>query len=441
MFQRGFTLIETIIASAVLIVFFAAITFIMQILLTIIGESRVRTVATALGQERMEYIRNLPYDSVGTIGGIPSGTLSQTEVVTINNQQFTIITTVVYIDDPYDGTGASDPINADYKQVRVAISWSGAYPSRTPLVFLTTVAPRGIESTLGGGTLAILVFNATGDPVSNASVHIENIVVTPTIDLTVTTDSQGKIQLPGAPACVTCYKATVTKTGYSTERTYSINEVPNPAKPYTTVVAGVVTQLSFAIDVLSSLTVSATGPRENGYPPFGSVQFILKGNKVVGTDTNGVPLYKYQQTFVTQSNGSVTINNLEWDTYDILLPSGSSVDFAGSIPIAPFALLPNSTQSVIFAISNATENSLLTIVTDQNNNPLGLANIHLFNDVYEATKSTGIAGKPDFGQVLFPGLVAETMYNLTINLPSYQEAAASVEVNGDTKEKVILTPQ
>ena len=219
--SHGFTLIETVVAIGVFSIFFAAIAFIIQQVLVNVGTSRVRTVALALGQEKMETIRNLPYANIGTVGGIPNGPMLPTENVTINNQTFTVTTSIQYIDDPFDGLAPTDTIPADYKRVRIQITWGGVFPSRSPVTLVTNVVPKGIESNPGGGTLYIQVVDSLGAGVGNATVQITNTTVTPNINLSTLTNSNGNVTIPGAPACVSCYNITVTKAGYSTERTYS----------------------------------------------------------------------------------------------------------------------------------------------------------------------------------------------------------------------------
>lgn len=435
----GFTLVESLVALAILGMFFAALTAIFHVIITNVGQSRVRTVATALAQERLELIRNLSYNDVGTIGGIPTGTLTASEEVLINGAPFTVETSVVYTDDPFDGTAPSDAINTDYKTARVAVSWGGAFPSQQPLILMTHITPKGLESTVGGGTLSILVFDATPQAVTEALVTIDNTSVTPEIHITTTTDAQGRVYLPGAPVCTECYQVSVTKNGFSTDRTYSSQEVANPAKPHANVNEGEITELSFTIDPIATLTVATTGSRESNYPPLSGVQFILTGTKTIGTTVDGDSVYKYQQTHATSFGGLITIADLEPDTYTITLPGNSSVDIAGMTPFSPFVVAAGSSPTVKVVTNAASSSNLLTLVTDSSNTPLATASVLLSQASFEASKSTGLTDKGDFGQAFFSNLTNQ-LYDLRVALPSFQEATASVQINGDTIEKVILTP-
>ncbi len=432
----GFTLVETLTALGVLGLFLGAIALILQQILSQVGESRVRATALALAQERMELVRNLPYADVGVSGGIPQGPIAQTETVTINKQDFHINTSIIYIDDPFDGTTPTDLINTDYKRVRIEVTWEGLFPSRYPVVLVTNIVPKGVETIVGGGTLLLQVFNALGEPVPAATVTIDNTDVVPEIHMQTLTDNQGWVVIPGAPACVTCYKITVTKNGFSTDKTYGSEEVANPLLPHATILEGETTQLSFAIDRVGTVTIRSYGPAPN-YAPVANVQFTLQGSKIIGYDTLDEPVYKYSYSTNT-GGGIVTIPNLEWDTYTLLF-TNSQHNLAGSIPLNPFQIspgdnislnmvnVPKTNHSLLIAIKNAAEELQASASTRLVNTSLG----------YDVTKSTAATGSADYGQVFFGGL-NQTVYDLTISLSGYQEATASIEVNGITSQMYIL---
>ncbi len=434
----GFTLVETLVALGILGIFFAAVAGILQQVLQEVGQSRVRTTALALAQEKMELVRNLPYANVGTIGGIPQGPLAQNETITINNQPFTITTSIEYVDDPFDGLAPSDLINTDYKRARVEITWEGAFPSRVPLTLVTNISPKGVETTAGGGTLFIQVFNANGQPVSNANIKLDNTAVSPEIHLQTLSNVNGLVVLPGSPACITCYQITVSKTGYSTDKTYSTSEVANPLQPYATVIEGDVTSISFAIDEVSSVIVNSLGSREAGFPPIAYVEFTLKGNKIIGYDVSDDPVYKY--SFSTNTGGgTVTIPALEWDTYNLDF-TNSSFNLAGSNPTSPFALPPKTSLAIGISAVAKTNNSLLVIMRNTADELLASASATLINaPAFISTKSAGLSGNPDFGQAFFNSL-DPAAYQLIATSAGYREATASVNISGIKQETLKLIP-
>ncbi len=266
--ERGVTLIDTIIGVALVLVAFVGIAAVFQLSIDVVTNNRARAGAIALANEWMEYVRSLEYDDVGTSGGIPAGPVPQEETVTLNGISYTRRTTIFYVDDPYDGIGASDtyptqsPVFVDYKAVRVAISWQSREGERT-VYFVTRVEPQnGIEiaCTAACGTLSISVVNAVAQPVPNAQVRVVNTGTSPAIDLTTYTNIDGVVLLAGAPVA-SGYEVTVTKSGYNSAQTYGVtgqNLSPDPG--HKTVLQNQTTSLTFAppssgVDLLASKSV------------------------------------------------------------------------------------------------------------------------------------------------------------------------------------------
>jgi prepilin-type N-terminal cleavage/methylation domain-containing protein len=431
--RRGFTLVETIVATAVLTTLFLGVSIIVQIAIRSIGDARLRGEATQLAEERLEMAHNLPYESVGTVGGIPAGSLTALENVTVNGMQFSVTTAVLYIDDAFDGVAPADLLAADYKRVRVSVTWGGAFPSKTPVVLMTDIAPKGLETTIGGGTLSILVFDSQGQPVPNATVHIEASSLTPAISMDALTDIYGRVLLPGAPICTSCYKISATKSGYTTDRTYDTSEVANPYKPHVSVLQSRVSEVSFAIDKTATLVLKATRSASYSYSPFAGVQMVLRGTKEIGRTVDDDPVYKIDLKPVTSSNGTVTVSNLEWDSYSISLPSNASVDYAGSWPFSPISLNPGDTATFTMLVEPSSENSLLVQVEDAMSQALSGVTIMLTKDAYTAVATTGAQTTGDLGQAFFPGLT-NGLYTLALNLTGFETATASVTVSGDAHE-------
>lgn len=254
---QGFSLVEAIVVSAVILIFFSGLTTMVIYVGDLVQNARAKLSALSAATARLEFIRSLPYDSVGTVAGIPSGTIPQNRTVTLNNYTFNERVLIEYVDDDADGLGASDSngIIADYKRVKVEYSWNitGATSS---LFLLSTVVPRSIETTAGGGTIRVNVFDAATMPVSGASVRLINTTGTSTIDVTRSTDVSGVALFAGAPANSN-YQLLATKAGYSTDQTYlatTSNPNPNPA-PITLLEADVST-MNFQIDRLSDLSLT-----------------------------------------------------------------------------------------------------------------------------------------------------------------------------------------
>ena len=259
--NSGFTLVEVLIGTFLMLLVFVGIFGLIQLSIKLVAQSKARVTATALANQKIELARNLSYNEIGTVGGIPPGSITEDESLLFNGVNYSIKTTVTYIDDPFDNTFPSDPLPWDYKRIKVAVSWSGFMGGTVYL--LSDVAPKGIETAGGGGIISMLVFDSYGQPVPQASLHVENSVVVPVINATYQTNDQGRLFLPGAPACSDCYKITATKSGYSIDRTYAVGETIRgtalalPDKPYVSVIDGQQSDISFSIDRLATKTVQS----------------------------------------------------------------------------------------------------------------------------------------------------------------------------------------
>ena len=248
---------DTIVGTALMLVIFLGIAAAFQLSIDVVTNNKARGSAVALAGERMEYIRSLSYASIGTSGGIPAGSIAQSEIVTLNGIPFTRRTTIAYVDDSKDGTGVSDSngITADYKTVKVDVAWTSRTGTRD-IVLVSRIEPsNGMEIACPPltpcGTLTINVGDASSQPLSGASVSITNSSVVPAISISTFTNTSGVASFVGAPVSGG-YQIVVTKTGYSTAQTYSVSN-PNPGA--LSVLSSQTTSGTFFIDVLGQKTI------------------------------------------------------------------------------------------------------------------------------------------------------------------------------------------
>ncbi len=443
---RGQSLIGILVALAVFSILAQAIFTVVGASFNFVSFNRARITAKHLAQEKLELLRNLPFDNVGTLGGVPWGPILREETITRNKLNYTVKTEIIYIDDPFDGTEGGipdDTLATDYKRVRVEVSWEGVATSRkNPVVLLSDIAPKGVETTAGGGTLSILVFNSNGDPIPQATVTIIANSLAPPINITTSTSDNGRVIRPGMPICNSCYEITVTKPGYSVERTYSTSEVANPNKPHQTILDGALTEISFAIDQISTLVISTVDSRENSFASLGNVNFQLRGQKTIGVDTSGQSVYKYDEALSTDSSGTLNLTDFEWDNYVVILEPSSPYDISGANPYLPIAVLPNTNPSLVVSLSPHTTNSLLTTFVDTSNTPVASVSAILSDagSGYSETKYSGGSSDPDFGQTFFPGLQAQS-YLMSATASGFLDFSNNIDVLNQTQEQIILTPQ
>ncbi len=384
--DKGFSILETLVGVAVFILISVSIYQVYMKVLETVSVARAKIVATALANEQFEIIRNLPYADVGIEGGIPNGKIKASQVIVRNNISFIINSTVRNIDDPFDGTLAGSPNDlspADYKFIEVEINCP-LCKNFQPLTISGRVAPKNLETTSTNGALFVKVIDANGQPVSGASVHIENNLESPAIVIDDTTNINGMLQVVNAPPGAEAYEIAVSKMGYSSEKTYPVGEIsnPNPKKPHATVLEQQVTQLTFAIDKTSTVNISSL---TDSCASIENVNFSLTGSKLIGTSPD---VFKYNESLTTDTSGFVSLNNVEWDSYDITL-TDTLYDLGGSIPLLPLNIIPDSVENIkLISVLKIPNSLLVTVVDSATGLPLADASVTLDSGTASTTLVT-----------------------------------------------------
>ncbi len=405
MSNKGLTLIEVLVGTFVFLLIALAVYQSYSSLIQLAYFSKTKMIAMMAVAEEIEMIRNLPYEDVGIISGIPAGILEREKVVTKSGINFLILTSVRNIDNPFDGTIDSDPPDlspADYRQVEIAIGCLYCNNFSTTTV-TTTVAPKNLETIGVDGSLFVKVINSNGQPVSGADINIINNEISPVIDIKETSDINGLLQLVGAPPGNFAYEIEVSKAGYSREKTYSPDDPdnPNPLNLHSTVLTGQLTQITLTIDELA--TASFKTISEN-CQPIGGVSFDLAGSKLIGSDPD---VLKYNQTLTTDAGGQRIVTNLDSDIYNLYL-NDSDKFLAGSLPLLPLYLNPGSWLDTFLIVKEKNPNALLVTVRDGSSNlALSGASVSL-SGIGELTTNRGYLRQTDWsggaGQSVFSDL-------------------------------------
>lgn len=150
--SRGAGLVEVVVATALLVIVFTAFFGVLILGTRLATESKTKTTALALATERMEFLRSLSYDDIGTLeggdqnnghGNDPDGydegnpgkggsledgyDLFSTyyESITLNGVDYTRRTLVTFKEDPSDGLSGQDEdhVQDDYKVIKVSVWW------------------------------------------------------------------------------------------------------------------------------------------------------------------------------------------------------------------------------------------------------------------------------------------------------------------------------
>lgn len=123
--MRGMTLVDVIVGVALIALVFSGLFAAFELAVGVTTAARAAAGGNALVNSQIEYARSLPYASVGTINGSPSGVLYSTTTAQANGISYVVATRVWYIDDPADGIGPSDTDGNpnDYKEIMVTATW------------------------------------------------------------------------------------------------------------------------------------------------------------------------------------------------------------------------------------------------------------------------------------------------------------------------------
>ncbi len=445
---NGFTLIEMMVFMFMLTI--AGVTFYKVFATGTLAMSNVksRLGAVQLANEKIEIARNLKYEDVGTVGGIPDGKLSQTETEIRSGKTYYVHSSVVAIDDPFDGTLAAgtDSRPADYKQVKIIVYWEDDNPAKSTSV-VATISPPGVEAMYTGGILSLNIVDSSGIGIPNANVKIINGSVSPVVNAQYTTDSSGNLFLPEVIPSLQTYSLQITKNGYFPVQTYApypISSV-NPIDIHASVVNASINQKTIVMDKLSTINLYTKSPLGEIIP---NIDFSLAGGRRTSNTiaTPPLPVWSLVQTvFNSSADGKKTLTNISSGPYYFTYPSGIQndkyallyLDAAADLSNV-FNLPPNTALDVNVVLANKETDSLLvTALTDADSAPIAGASVELKSVIgaYDVTMTTN-----KFGKVYFPDSNATLVaggYKLSIVAAGFTDIIdKDVTINKFTTQEV-----
>lgn len=352
--QPGFTLIEVVISIVILSTAVLAISTLFVSNVATVSLGKAKTVGLALANQQMEYLRDLPYDSLATTNGTiyPPGNIADDQNVTSGNYKFRIHTVISYVDDPYDGNAQgtiqgkpTDLYPYDYKLAEISVYLRNN--NKLVASLTTNIGAKAAETASNTGILQVSVIDANGNPVQNASVHITNSTSSPAVDITTTTDNNGIVEIPKLPPDSNKdYQITATLVGYNTDLTE-----PDPVGAQTPVNSNVnilvqqITHVTLSIDRLSTLNLHVVDTSGN---PISNLAITTTSSKKLYTNPD---VFKYNQTTSTDTSGNITLSSMEWGGYSFSVPSGHYL--VVSSPYLAVSLNPNASQSVTLTVSTS----------------------------------------------------------------------------------------
>lgn len=393
-------MIETVVALGVFVIFVIGIYGSIRLSFSLVYQSRIRIVGTALLNEQIEIIRNVAFDDVGIQKGSPSGIFEHVTSTMRNGMTFEITRTIRNIDDPYDGTIGGTPADTapgDYKFVQLEVQCISC-GQRESLSMYTYVAPKYLEGNLNHGALFIHVIDAYGNAVPEAVVHIASTSTNPTYDFSDTTDNQGYLRIYDLATGTAKFLIEATKEGYTTDKTRMASSTNiNPITPFVTILKQAVSNLTLTIDHTSSLEIQTQNAQCNAVS---GVPVVVKGTRLIGANPD---VFLINSTYTTNATGTTGGITLPWDSYSI---TTTAYDLIGTIPDVPISLLPGSSQNTKLILGPNTARSLIVAAKYQNS-PIANATVTITGpNGFSDNKTTGVGSISQTDWSQGPGIEA-----------------------------------
>lgn len=367
--QDGFTIVELAVGVAVLGILAVSVLGLFSSMVNSALLAKRKAVALTLATGQMEYLKSLPYNSLAVAGGsiYSASPLPATNTQTINGVLYTIKTDISYVDDAFDGCGsypnqtlkqtycrnypppsgapATDQNAADYKIAHVAVY----APSTKKLAEVDTqISARVAETASTTGALFVTVVDDAGTPISGATVQVTNTTLTPNVNLSDSSDSNGIAIFYGLVPDSNGYDYVVSASsnGYSSLTTIAPSGPLQPTYPS----QQIFTQLSSFVTLTlkpqgaNSLLVETTDINGN---PLSNVKVYAKGGYKKYTATTDTSYYydnfsPADTRPTTNGSGLATISNLVPGSYIFCGDAGATSCTIGGTTYYLAAAIPYS---------------------------------------------------------------------------------------------------
>lgn len=362
--RNGFTLVEVMVSLAIISVLILGVYSLIILSLRITADNKNYVTAMEIANQKMEQIRNMPYNNVGTITGVPSGIIPQAETIE-RGGSFTVDTSIIVYNDSYDDVSGSDSIPNDYKIATIKISWESSYGPKN-LSISSKIISKTKEVESGYGLLELHSVDSNGAPVPDAKVYIDNDVIVPPIhDYTKFTDANGILNF-GMIESFQNYKITVSKPGYSTSTSFDVSSGMTPI--HLSITKGNKTAESFSIDRLATLIIKtysdntpinwmvnkATSTSDKSKTniskdDFGNIYFAWQDK--VDTTNSSVYIQKYDSTKTRQWTNDVRAETSKNETNPSLATGKNGTSYLvwqdSSITLKSVAIAPNEPRNIL----------------------------------------------------------------------------------------------
>ena len=394
--ESGLGLVEVMVAIGLMAVLLTSVAFTLTKQMAMERDSKAREGALDVAAQAIDAARGTQ-DFTTLTGG--------TWTDTMNSENYTVTRTITtYLQgssgSPCDGSGSS---SVAYKQINVAVTWSGMSNPAAPVRSQTLLSPNVTSYDPTQGNLAVKVKDASGAAVEGVTV----VTTGPSGTRTVYTDGAGCAFLeqltPGS------YTSTASLAGYVTPA-----GTTNPSKTITVQAAQTVAA-SFELDVTSTLTISMPN---GAYPPVASVPLTLGNTSLLPTG---------KVTVAGSGTTRVLTSRYPYQSgYTVWAGSCDDADPEGSVPVegpppatSPYVSVMDPANSGRYhpgSTRGATVTALPVPYTNLGSVDMADVQVQVLNaagkPVTTAVTMTHVPWDPSASSVAFPGCAAGESYAL-----------------------------
>ncbi len=376
--EGGYTLIELIVSMLVLGFLVLGASNLFTSLLNSAIVSQRQSVATTLATNQMEYLKSLPYDHLAVAGGsiYSTQTIPASYTKKVQGVTYTVTTSINYVDDAYDGCGSypnatlkqqycrnyppptgapsTDTNAGDYKDARVTVK----DPSGTVLDSLDThIGALVAETASNTGALFVKVIDDSGQPVSGATVNVVNSNVSPAVNVSDSTDSNGLSIFYDLPPSTTNYRYVITASnaGYSSLTTIAPSGSLQPNYSSQNLIAQSSSYVTLTIKPMGSDSLLVESTDVNGNPLANAKIYIKGGYKKYTSSTDTSYYFDNMSPSdtrpTTDSGGLVGVSNLVPGSYYFCGDAGASNCKIGNTTYYLAAAIPYTGDNALQPIS------------------------------------------------------------------------------------------
>jgi len=168
--------------------------------------------------------------------------------------------------------------------------------------------------------------------------------------------------------------------------------------------------------------------------PLTSESFSFKGEKTIGAQTDGTPIYKASTTVSSDASGEIALESIEFDTYT--LTPDTSLVVASACPAHPHIQVAGVDAELSLLYKTAAANSARIHVVDGLGRSIPGAEVQIDRSGYSAAQFTDVCGQTFFSG---GGLSDNADYEITVSASGYTtETLDPAVISGETFTVITL---